>query len=323
MRGKILKVLFENMNEFISGEELSEELGVSRTAIWKHIKKLKEEGYEIESVTKRGHRLMGYPDIISKQLVETSIDTKYIGKKVVFINEVGSTNDEAKMIAQEEIEGTIVISEIQTKGRGRRGRNWHSKEGSGIWMSIILKPKISPSEAPFITQIVGAGIIRGFEKLGIDAKIKWPNDIIINDKKVCGILTEMNMDFDGINYVVAGIGINVNTISFPDDLKEIATSIKLEKYEVSRLEIIQNILPEIERLYDKFIKDNDKKEVIAICKSRSNIIGEKINVIKESATKEAKAIDITSEGNLLVEYEDLSTEEINSGEVSIRRNLND
>lgn len=153
-------------------------------------------------------------DLLSGGIIKHDLNTRYIGKEVIHFDTIGSTNDYAKKVAVESNDGTIVVSEEQTSGRGRRGKEWHSIKGDGIWLSVVLKPDIYPYKAPFITQIAGASIVKALKNLGIDASIKWPNDIIVNNKKVSGILTEPWAEIDRINYIVLGIGMNVKTMNF-------------------------------------------------------------------------------------------------------------
>lgn len=318
MREKILNILLDKTKEFVSGEEMSEILGITRSAVWKHIKSIKEQGYKIESVTKKGYKIMDCPDLLTSEIIKYNSNTKLLGKEVVYFDTIESTNDYAKKIAKEHIEGTIVISEEQTSGRGRTGKIWHSNKGDGIYFSLILKPQIYPYEAPFITQIAAAGIINGFKNLGINALIKWPNDIVINSKKVCGILTEMAAEIDRIDFLVIGIGINVKTIDFPEDVKTMATSILKEGYNLNRIDILKSVLEEFEKLYLDYTQNKNKHEVVKICKDNSAILGKEIYILKGSEKEKVKCIDITKEGNLLVVGKDQEIKQLISGEVSIR-----
>lgn len=319
MREKIVNLLLNSDLEFISGEEISKQLGISRTAVWKHINVLKEQGYEIESVNKKGYRLKESPDdILSKENILHDLNTIFIGKEIIHFDSIDSTNNYAKNIANEAIDGTVVISEEQLSGRGRLGKQWHSKKHEGIWMSVILKPNILPMDAPFVTLIAGASIVKALSNLGLDASIKWPNDIILNGKKICGILTELSAEIERVNYIVLGIGINVKTIDFSEDILSIATSIKKEGYDISRVDIVRNILSEFEMNYNEYINDNNKKSTLDVCKKYSAIIGKEIYTIKNTIKEKVKCIDINENGNLVVEDKDGNIKEIISGEVSIR-----
>ncbi|OPJ54827.1 biotin--[acetyl-CoA-carboxylase] ligase [Alkalithermobacter paradoxus] len=318
MKDKILKLLLEAKGEFISGEYISEKLGISRSAVWKHIKSIKEEGYEIESVTKKGYRLNQYPDLFVSEVIKSKLNTNIIGKKILCFETIGSTNDHAKKIAKESEEGTIILSEEQTKGRGRMGKVWHSIKGDGIWLSIILKPDIPPYHAPIITQIAGLSVVIALNELGVKSSIKWPNDILINNKKICGILTEMSIEIDRIDHIVVGIGMNVKTLDFPNDIENMATSILKEGYSLNRLDILSRILEKFEEFYTDYVSNNDIEKIANMCKTYSAIIGKDIYVIKGDKRRKARGIDINKNGNLIVEYEDGSSEELVSGEVSIR-----
>ena len=319
MREKILEVILDNEKEFISGEELSKKLGISRTAIWKHIRILRSQGYNIESVNKKGYRLVDEPtDLLNPQNIYRNLKTKFIGKNVLHFETIDSTNDYAKKIGNELRDGSVIISEEQTKGKGRLGRVWESKAGEGIWMSIILKPNIIPNKAPFITLIAGASIVKALNILGVDAKIKWPNDITINNKKLSGILTELSAEIERVNYIVVGIGMNVKDTDFEEELKDKATSLYKENYNVSRIDIVKEILCQLEKLYLDYIEKDDKKEVLDICRQYSAIINKEIYVIKNDQKELVDCIGINEEGNLIIKNKDGNLEEIMSGEVSIR-----
>ena len=319
MRDKIIQIILDNGQNFISGEELSRQLGISRTAVWKHINILKEEGYNIESVNKKGYRLVDSPkDLLNPQNIYHNLKTDFIGRNIIHLETVDSTNDYLKKIGNDVQEGTIVISEEQTKGKGRWGRQWNSKAGQGIWMSIIIKPEIVPTKAPFITLVAGAAIVKALNNLQVPAKIKWPNDIIINNKKISGILTELSAEIERVNYVIVGIGMNVKNMEFDVELEDNATSICKENYDLSRLEIVTEVISEFERLYKLYIEKNSNEEIINICKQYSAIINKDIYVIKGDERELVKCIDINNEGNLIVRDSENNIREIMSGEVSIR-----
>lgn len=319
MRSKIIGMILDNEKDFMSGEEISKKLGISRSAVWKHIKALKEEGYDIESVNKKGYRLKEKPmDLLSSQNINHELKTKFIGKNIIHFETIDSTNTYSKSIAMKEPEGTVVISEEQTKGRGRLGRIWDSKAHEGIWMSIILKPDILPYKATFLTIIAGASIAKALNDLGIKVGIKWPNDIILNGKKLCGILTELSAEIERINYIVLGIGMNVKNKDFPSDIENIATSLYKEGYEISRVDIVRYILCELEKNYIRYIVDGDKKSIIDIYKKYSVVLNKNIYIIKNEEKELVNCIDINLDGNLIVKRSDGSIDEIISGEVSVR-----
>ena len=319
MRSKIIGMILDNEKDFMSGEEISKKLGISRSAVWKHIKALKEEGYDIESVNKKGYRLKEKPmDLLSSQNINHELKTEFIGKNIIHFETIDSTNTYSKSIAMKEPEGTVVISEEQTKGRGRLGRIWDSKAHEGIWMSIILKPDILPYKSTFLTIIAGASIAKALNDLGIKVGIKWPNDIILNGKKLCGILTELSAEIERINYIVLGIGMNVKNKDFPSDIENIATSLYKEGYEISRVDIVRYILCELEKNYIRYIVDGDKKSIIDIYKKYSVVLNKNIYIIKNEEKELVNCIDINLDGNLIVKRSDGSIDEIISGEVSVR-----
>lgn len=319
MRNKIIEVILNSGEDFVSGEELSKHLGISRTAIWKHINALKQQGYDIESVNKKGYRLVSSPnDLLNPQNLYHNLTTDIVGKNIIHLESIDSTNDYLKKIGNDVQEGTVVISEEQTKGKGRLGRSWQSKSKEGIWMSIILKPQIVPYKAPFITLIAGAAIVKALNNLQVPAKIKWPNDIIINNKKLSGILTELSAEIERVNYIVVGIGMNVKNFDFNQELEQKATSLYKENYYLSRVDVVSQILCEFEKLYKKYIEKNDKKETLSICKEYSAIINKDVYIINGDKKELVKCIDINDDGNLLVKDINNNVKEILSGEVSIR-----
>lgn len=322
MKEKILKALKENPDKFLSGEMLSKELGITRAAIWKHINSLKAEGYEIDSVSKKGYKLIDVPDLLTKDEILPRLNTKYIGKTYVYYSKIDSTNKKAKELATDGFEeGTIVISEEQSLGRGRLGRVWYSPKGKGIWVSIILKPDIPTMMAPRITLIGAAAVHSALEEFGIKSEIKWPNDIILNNKKVCGILTEMSGEMEKLNYIVMGIGINVNTEEneLENELNKIATSLKIEcKKEICRKQLLCSLLNHFEGFYDDFKKHGTLENVISICKKNSILIGKEVKIISYGKEVAAKVIDIEDDGELIVKYDDGTVGKVLSGEVSVR-----
>jgi BirA family biotin operon repressor/biotin-[acetyl-CoA-carboxylase] ligase len=321
LKKKILEVLKENRDKFISGEELSNSLGVTRTSIWKYINGLKAEGYEIESIPRKGYRLIEEPDILSKDDLLIELKSSRFAKDIYCFDKIDSTNNYAKELALDGAEeGTIVLSDEQTGGRGRLGRPWMSPPGSSISMSIILKPSINPSEAAKITEITAAAVTIAINNAtGLDVGIKWPNDIILNNKKVCGILTEMSAELDNINYVIIGIGINVNIDEFPEDIAKVATSLKKVKGKyISRKNLVINIVKEFEKLYYNFINTGSLKRTIGICREKSVTLGKTVKIITKNGEIIAKALDITEDGKLVIKKDDGQIINIISGEVSVR-----
>lgn len=324
MKDKILQKLKES-KDFISGQEISREFHMTRAAIWKYISALKEEGYDIESVPSKGYRLISLPDILSYEEIKAYLNTDFIARKIYYFNTLDSTNKKAKEIAQDEEEGTVIIAEEQTQGKGRMGRSWISPKGKGIWMTMILKPDLEPMKVPKMTLIAAAAVHKALNKLGIKSQIKWPNDILVDGKKVCGILTEMSGELNMVNYVIMGIGINVNLDEedIPDELKDIAGSLKLTTgKKINRKELAANILNEFEKLYLSFKEEDNIEEVLKICKENSILLGEEVRIIRGNNIRIGKAIDINDNGELVVKFEGDLVENIMAGEVSLRGKAN-
>lgn len=322
MKYEVLHLLKKSSTTFLSGQLISEKLGVSRTSIWKYIKSLKEDGYIIDSSSKKGYRLISSPDILTFEEVNPYLKTNHMGKKILHFESINSTNNKAKELSEKgEDHGTVVISEEQVGGKGRLGRSWCSPKYKGISLSIILKPNINPMEAPKITQIAAAAMIESLREFNINAKVKWPNDIIIGGKKVCGILTEMSGELNRVNYIIVGIGINANLDKddFSEDLLDRATSLKIEtNTSINRKSLVGMLLNKFEFLYTEFQEKKQIELSIKICKNNSAVIGKNIKVVRNNNEKCAKALDLDGDGRLVVQYKDGSLEKLVSGEISIR-----
>lgn len=312
MKSKILDML-RTADGYISGEKISNSLNISRTAVWKHINALRKDGFEIESVTNRGYRLISSPDIIAAHDILSALNTEFIGRNIICLDETDSTNNECKRNSGL-ADGTVYTSEMQSGGKGRRGNPWSSPKGCGAWFSILLKPEIPPYEVSKITLIAGLAVCRAF---GNGAMIKYPNDIVIGTKKVCGILTELSAETDCVNYVVCGIGVNVNTPSFGKELSEKATSLFIEsKKKYPRSKIIADILNEFEPLYKSFLK-NGLASVIDDYKKRCITLNSAVNVTYNKTTVQGICTDIKADGSIEVTSSD-GVITVNSGEVSVR-----
>ncbi len=311
MKQRILDIL-KNADDFVSGEDISNKTGISRAAVWKHIKSLKNKGYEIDSVTNRGYRLVSSPDLITAEGITQNLNTEFIGRRLFIYDETDSTNERAK--ASGEIEGSVFIAEVQNHGKGSRGRGWVSPRGTGIWHSILLKPDIPPSEVSQITLVAGLAV---WKAIGMDAKIKWPNDIVIGTKKVCGILTEMSAETDMVHYVVCGIGINVNTENFDAEIKHRATSMYIESGDKQiRNDIIARELNYFEYYYKKFL-EGGLGAILDEYKENCVTIGRDVTVIYKKENVTGKAADIDENGALVVDTAS-GTIRVTSGEVSVR-----
>ena len=259
MKTELLKILRES-DGYVSGQQLCERFHVSRTAVWKVIQQLKEEGYEVEAVKNRGYRIMTTPDVITAEEISSRLHTNWMAENCIYLESVDSTNNYAKRIAEDGTpSGTLVVADEQTGGKGRRGRSWSTPKGSNIAMTLLLRPRFRPEHASRMTLLAAMAVTCGIRRVtGLDAGIKWPNDVVVNGHKVCGILTEMNTEVDYINYVVIGIGINVNQKEFPEEIREIAGSLCLEAgKQIGRAALIAAIMEELERIYEIFQKTED------------------------------------------------------------------
>ena len=317
---RILELL-RRQEGFLSGEDIGRELSITRAAVWKGIKKLREEGYEIEAVTNRGYRLTNPETMYNKRELEQGLKTKTMGQTIYFYEETDTTNNRARELALEGApEGTLVVAEKQTDGRGRRGKVWESPLGTGIWMSLVLRPQIMPAEASVLTLLCGLATAEAIEaETGLSAGIKWPNDILINGKKAVGILTEMDCEMSEVHFVIPGIGINVNTASFPPEIADIATSLYLECGKtVSRRRLVHKVLERLGGHYETFLRTGSFTAMLEDYRKHCITLGKEVHVLGREPFF-AEALDITPEGELLVRRADNGKEEVVfSGEVSIR-----
>lgn len=250
----LLHMLLNAEGRFVSGEEISRNLSISRTAVWKHVNKLRDMGYEFEAVSRKGYRLVTKPDSIDATALQLALDTTVFGRKAVLLASTLSTQgDVLKLAEQGQAEGAVVIAEEQTGGRGRFGRQWFSPPGKGIWMSVLLRPDLPLQHTPQLTLLTGVAVCRAVRACsGADAGIKWPNDVLIDGRKVCGILLESTVEDHEVRYCIAGIGVDVNfdPEDYPEDLTTIATSLKMETgHPVDRTKLTAAILTELEQLY--------------------------------------------------------------------------
>ena len=320
MKTKILTILHES-DGYTSGQQLCSMLGVSRTAIWKVMGQLKEEGYEIEAVQNKGYKLIYAPDILSESEIKSGMHTEWAGQTVVYKEETGSTNNDCKrLLVEGMVHGTLVVADRQTSGKGRRGRNWISPPGSSIYMTLGLKPNFLPDKASMLTLVMALAVCRAIEEeTKLETQIKWPNDIVVNKKKVCGILTEMDVESDYINSVVIGVGINVNQEQFEDEIVGTATSLKLEKGEtVNRAKIIQNVMNSFECYYEKFVNVGNLSPIMGEYNAKLANCNAQVRVLDPQGEYEGTAQGINELGELLVTRTDGTVVNVYAGEVSVR-----
>jgi BirA family biotin operon repressor/biotin-[acetyl-CoA-carboxylase] ligase len=282
-----------NPGSWVSGEEIAARLGITRAAVWKQVQSLRALGYEIEASTNRGYRLACSPDILDKGRIRPK--TKILGKDLRCYLEVPSTNEAAKEIARGCQDGTVILAEVQTEGRGRLNRSWLSPPG-GVWMSLILKPELPVAHAYRINMAVGVAIARTISCLyGLRAGIKWPNDILVNERKLSGILTEISAEMDRIEYAVVGVGVNANVDvdDFPEEWR--ATSLSRELgFPVSRVELVQRLLEEVEEAYTRI----GSPEIYREWRDLSATLGRRVRVASHEGEFEGQAVSLSEDGAL-------------------------
>lgn len=320
MRNEILDYFRKADGNFVSGQQISKDLHVSRTAIWKHINVLKERGYIFESSTRKGYRLIYAPNLLTPLEIDSALHTETFGRHVVYLESTQSTNEEAKKIAREGAEeGTIVVAEEQITGHGRLARGFYSPFAKGIWFSLILRPKFFPMEASKCTLLAAVGVCRGIRRMGLaDAGIKWPNDILVHGKKLVGILTLMSASMEKIDYIIMGIGINtgIKKNEFPEDFGEGATSFLNEGINVSRKDLLAAILGELEKEYS-IAQNEGFDKVLDDWRALSVTLGQEVRVIFGDDSYTGKAVDIDRDGCLLVNTGS-EVKRVIAGDVSIR-----
>lgn len=308
IRERLLSFLLEKTEDFVSGEEISDHLQCSRTAVWKQIEELRKEGYQIEARPKKGYRLVYRPDRVAPEELKPHLTTNCFGQQIRHWQQVKSTQPLAHEWAKEGAEeGALVITEEQTQGKGRMGRPWVSPPSSGIWMSLILRPAIPLFEAPQLTLLTSVALTRALRReTGLDIRIKWPNDLLIHGKKICGILTETRGEQDQVQYVVVGMGINVNATeaSWPQDLKEVATSLAIEgKRTYHRVELIASILKESEGMYEAYLT-HGFEPIRVLWEEYAGMIGRRVRTLSPQGPVEGTAVGLDPSGALLIRQND-------------------
>jgi BirA family transcriptional regulator, biotin operon repressor / biotin---[acetyl-CoA-carboxylase] ligase len=321
IRKKLIDAFTNNESEFLSGQHLAEIAGCSRTAVWKHIEDLRKEGFEFEAVRRKGYKIISTPENMTADKITLGLKSAFLGRQLHYHESVESTQKIAYKLAYENAEeGTVVIAEEQIAGRGRMDRKWHSPKYTGIWMSIILRPRLPIPKAPQLTLIAAVGVVQAIEEVsGLLPEIKWPNDILVNGKKVTGILTELQAEADRINSVIIGIGVNVNTRreDFPQELDQIASSLAIESgKQVDREKLIRAILEKLEKLYVLYL-DKGFFPIKLLWESYAVSIGKMITARTLTGEIKGKATGITEDGVLLVEDEAGKIHHIYSADIEI------
>jgi BirA family biotin operon repressor/biotin-[acetyl-CoA-carboxylase] ligase len=316
---KILNLLRLSCSGFISGEELARKCGISRTMVWKHIKALEREGFGIEAVPSQGYRITSTPDILRPEDVRHGLRTKVIGKEIRFFQEVTSTNTLAMELAADDApEGTVVIAETQTSGKGRLGRKWISPKRN-LYLSVVLRPNIPIHKAPLITLTGAVAVASSIRtSCGLEAGIKWPNDILISGKKVSGLLTEMSAEQDRIRHIVLGIGVDVNMEmgELPPEVRSLTTTLAAEAgAKINRTALLQQVLRDLERWYQKFL--NNHADVLEEWKKLNMTVGNRITVSGAGEDLEGLAQGVDSDGRLIVRLDDGAIRTVAAGDVTI------
>jgi BirA family transcriptional regulator, biotin operon repressor / biotin---[acetyl-CoA-carboxylase] ligase len=315
----ILLLLRASRSGFVSGADLAASMGVSRTAVWKHVKALEREGYRIEAIPSKGYRLTTTPDVIVVGDVKRGLRTRTVGREIVHHAVIGSTNTLAMELAQKgAMEGTVVITEIQTGGKGRLGRTWVSPRGN-LYLSVILRPAVPIHKAPLITLMGAVALAAAVrETLKVPAGIKWPNDVLISGKKVGGLLTEMSAEPDRIRHIVLGIGVNVNMDAreLPPDVRRAATTLAAETgAPVDRTSFVQELLAGLDSWYQRFLKDD--AEVLKAWEGLNITLGKRVTVSGTGTRLEGLACGVDAEGRLIVELDDGRRQQVAAGDVTI------
>jgi BirA family biotin operon repressor/biotin-[acetyl-CoA-carboxylase] ligase len=314
----LLLYLRERKGQWVSGETLSRKMAVSRSAVWKQVSRLKGEGYIISSSPKKGYLLHSpSPKLLPREIVE-GLDTQILGRReIVYLEETESTNTVALgMAAGGAAEGTLVVAEKQTSGRGRRSRDWHSPGHEGIYASFILRPAMSPFDAPKVNALAAVALAEGLLSLtNLGVRIKWPNDILINGRKAAGILTEIASEMDSVNYLVIGIGVNVNMTCFPEHLKDRATSLLIETGEpFSRVKLLQEILRQEDKWYRLF-RTAGFSPVLRRWRSLTDMVGRRVKAYRMGGTFSGAVQGIGPDGVLVLKDSDGRSVKIYSGDI--------
>ena len=306
----------------ISGQQLADEFGLSRTAIWKHIKELEEEGFEIEKVKKKGYVLTSSPDSIQAAKINQYLTTNRFGHTIHYQETCPSTQPIAHQLAHAGApDGSVVVCEEQTAGKGRLARVWASTQGKGIWMSVIIRPDIPPTKAPQFTLVAAVAVTRAIEDVAnVRAEIKWPNDLLINGKKCTGILTELQADIDRVQAIILGIGVNVNQqlSDFPEEIQSIATSIQMVTgHPIDRAKLVARILYHLEIYTDLYVQ-HGFEPLKLLWESYSGTLGKRIKAIMVHQEIEGTALGITNEGILQIKSDDGQIHGIYSADIEIQ-----
>jgi BirA family biotin operon repressor/biotin-[acetyl-CoA-carboxylase] ligase len=319
----ILKLLRQHTATPLSGEEIARRLKVTRTTVWKKIKGLEQMGYEIEASTRSGYRLVSSPDLLAPWEVHPLLQTKKIGRRIHYFQTLDSTNANAYQLALDGAEeGEVVISESQEKGRGRLERQWFSPPFLNLYLSLILRPNIPPHQASLITLMAAVATADAITQFsGLLPLIKWPNDILLRDRKVAGLLNEIHSEMDRIHFVILGIGVNLNMDEklFSEEIRTVATSLKIEMGQtISRKAFLQFFLQALEKWYSVFLKEGGAA-ILKAWRDRAHIRGRGVKVTSFGETFVGIAIDVDSDGALILETAEGERKRVVAGDVEYKK----
>ena len=318
----LLTLLSENATIVISGARIAREIGVSRSTVWRWVERLRELGVRVKGQQSAGYFLEKVPDILTPDLLRKRMKGKLFGKRVYHFFKTDSTNRVAMELGYAgEPEGAVILAEEQTAGRGRSGRSWHSERGAGLYVTLLLRPRLSPVQAPLLTMLAGLSAHSAIQaQTGLSAELKWPNDILMEGKKVGGILTEMHAEPTQVRFVIVGIGINTNQEKFPHDIASLATSLRKESGRThSRLELLVRLLNEFESDYNRFLREGARYVVDRFERVSSFASGKRVRVETGFETYFGTTAGLTSDGLLQVKREEGPVTMVVAGDVTEAR----
>ena len=315
----LLALLSDNAMIVISGAKIAREIGVSRGTVWRWIEKLRALGVRVKGHPRTGYQIEEAPDILAPKLLRRRLHPGALGKRVHHFFKIDSTNSMAMTLGERgEPHGTVVIAEEQTAGRGRAGHTWHSEKTNGIYMTVLLRPPISPQQAPLITLVAGLAVREAIiEQTGRTPDLRWPNDLLFGRKKFCGILTEMNAEQDRVHFLAVGIGINVNHETIPRDLANIATSLQIETgRSQSRVEVVARLLRHLESYYNRFLEEGPEAIVARFSQVSSYARGKRVRIEAGTETYTGTTAGLEPGGLLRVKRDDGRTLPVIAGTLS-------
>ena len=320
-RDRILELFRQRSDSYVSGEEICRGLGISRTAVWKQIRQLRELGYEIEAVPSKGYALRSTPDTLISAEVIADLGTTVVGRDIVFLPQTDSTNLQARLLAEQgAVDGTVIIADQQSSGKGRMGRYWISPKGVNLYLSIVLRPDIQLRHATQMTFLTAVAVAETIESCGSFApQLKWPNDVLINGQKVAGLLNELNAETEQIHYMILGVGVNLNMTAdqFPADLRTPATSLLLAGgKQISRLEFARTLLQKTDQHYTRYLAEGFAP-ILAAWENRCNMIGKQVEVDYQHSRLIGVVKGVDEAGALLLTLQNGSEERVVAGDVKL------